>query len=207
MRPGRRLAVTGAALMLALAGCDSTGDARPATAPSYNFRDSGFDACRQPTGPVPTERALPAVTLPCMDGSGGELALAKAPGVPTVVTLWGSWCAPCGKELPAFEALHHAARGRVAVLGVNTEDSGTNAVAAARELGVTFPSVYDRAGKVRRGLGRNALPVTVFVAADGQVVDVYNAAPLDASTLRALVRKYLGVAVAVTPSPSVGAGR
>lgn len=130
-----------------------------------------------------------------MDGGGEAYALARPSGRPMVLNLWGSWCPPCGEELPAFQRLHTDAHGKLTVLGVVTEDSAKGSVVAARELGVTFANVYDREGKVRRAIGRNALPVTLFVDAGARVRHVYNGVPLDDAALRALVQKHLGVVV------------
>ena len=34
---------------------------------------------------------------------GGTLDLGRAPGEPTVINLWGSWCGPCREELPLMQ--------------------------------------------------------------------------------------------------------
>lgn len=38
-----------------------------------------------------------------------------------VVNFWATWCAPCVKELPYFEALHHKYKDRVEVILVNLD--------------------------------------------------------------------------------------
>ncbi len=77
------------------------------------------------------EPSLPELTLPCMDGSGHSFSFRTSLVKPLVVNLWGSWCPPCGQELPAFQRLYEAAgRGKDAslrVLGVVTEDSASKA--------------------------------------------------------------------------------
>ena len=39
---------------------------------------------------------------------GGDISLAKFKGVPVLVNLWATWCAPCIKELPTLEKLADA---------------------------------------------------------------------------------------------------
>ncbi|HEV2087204.1 MAG TPA: TlpA disulfide reductase family protein, partial [Cryptosporangiaceae bacterium] len=131
--------------------------------------------------------------LPCMDGSGARLALGAPTGLPTVVNLWASWCGPCAKEMPAFVAFAARATGKARVVGVNTGDDPENAVAAAKDVRVTFANVYDPEQRVRRALAVPGLPATVFVTADGRVVHVYNGPALDQPTLELLVEKHLGV--------------
>lgn len=189
-----RSALVALALVLSVAGCgDDPGRSSAPPAPA-DFTGSGFGACPAPSGPA-ASGPLRGIALTCMDGSGQEHPLDRPTGAPTVVNLWASWCPPCGKELPAFQRLHEAAAGRVAVLGVVSEDSPTVSVRAGRDIGLTFPQLYDRGGRVRSALGRNALPVTVFLDASGAVRHVYNGTPLDDAALRALVAQHLGLAL------------
>jgi thiol-disulfide isomerase/thioredoxin len=194
---GARVAAVCLAVAVLAAGCqgaEPSEKATPKAAGGAEFRSSGFDACPAPTGPpARSGDALPNLTLPCMDGSGSEFVLDQPTGVPMVVNLWGSWCPPCGKELPAFQRLHTDAAGKVRVLGVVTEDSPEKSIAAAKELQLTFANVYDRQGRVRQALGRNALPVTLFVDARGVITHTYNGEPVDDALLRALVEKHLRV--------------
>lgn len=155
------------------------------------FRDTGFAACPQPGA----KGRLPAVTLTCMDGSGRTVSLDRLTGRPMVVNLWASWCAPCGQEMPAFVRLHRKASNNLVVLGVATKDDPSRAVAAARDIGVRFPNVFDPAAAVERGLGRANLPVTVFVDAKGTVKYTYAGPVLTDKALADLVKQHLGVVV------------
>jgi len=134
---------------------------------------------------------LPEAPLPCL-GEGPEVSLAGLEGEPTVVNLWASWCGPCVEELPALQALHSASQVRV--LGVLTQDTVRQGLAAAGGLGVTFPSVVDDAGEVRRSLGLQVLPATVLLRPDGTVAHRYVGPALDEPTLRSLLAEHLGVA-------------
>ncbi|GAA3386916.1 TlpA family protein disulfide reductase [Cryptosporangium minutisporangium] len=195
---GRLRLFAAAALLTLVAACGGGDVDDPAVASSTpaSFRNSGFAACPTGAGEPPADSPLAGVTaLPCMDGSGTSVRVGAPTGRPLVLNLWGSWCPPCGAEMPSFVRLARAAGSRLAVLGVNTADDARRAVAAAGDLDVTFANVYDRDQRVRKALGVNALPVTVFVAADGEVVHVYRGAPLTDATLTALVSRYLGVKV------------
>ncbi|MCW2502247.1 MAG: alkyl hydroperoxide reductase, partial [Actinomycetia bacterium] len=180
----------------AVAGCSSSDSADTLTPPqTASFTGSGFPPCPAQTGPpLGTPTALPHLTLPCMDG-GGSYTLDRAPAVPLVVNLWGSWCPPCAKELPVMQRLHERGAGKVEVLGIVTKDSASSSIAAAKDLRLTFPNVFDPQDTVERALGRISLPITVFVDPTGRVKGIYNGIPLTDATLRAQVQKYLGVDV------------
>jgi thiol-disulfide isomerase/thioredoxin len=196
--------VVGALLVVVvLAGCAAGG--RSASAP--DFRGSGFAACPPPAAgspaPVAGNRSpdaaagatLPAQPFACMDGGGARVRLDRPVGVPMVVNLWAPWCGPCAQELPAFQRLYADATGRVLVLGVVTDADAAQSVAAAKDIPLRFPNVYDRERVVLRGLHQAALPVTVFVGADGKINKVYKGGVLTDAALRGLVRTHLGVDV------------
>jgi len=200
-RAALRLVAAGAAVLALAAGCSGGGAdgsaeaSSPGTASTASaFVDSGFAACPAATGPASGALAEVAA-LPCMDGSGAKVALGAPTGRPVVLNFWGSWCPPCGEELPAFVRLANRAGDRLAVVGVNTSDDAARAVAAAGELDVTFANVFDHDAAVRKALRINTLPATAFVSPSGEVVHVYRGTPLTDDTLGALVRRYLGVTV------------
>ena len=76
---------------------------------------------------------------------------------------------PCRTETPALEAAHTRSGGRVAFLGVDEEDGRSDAQAATRAWGATYPSGYDPAGALSDRYHLVGLPTTVLVAADGRV--------------------------------------
>jgi thiol-disulfide isomerase/thioredoxin len=47
---------------------------------------------------------VPDVSLPCLGGGKAVALRGAAPGVPTLVNVWGSWCGPCVAEVPELVA-------------------------------------------------------------------------------------------------------
>src|SRR5690349_1682025 len=187
----RRLA---AVALLLLAGC-SAGVARPAPA-QPSFTGSGFAPCPSAVSGPPKASPLAGVkALVCMDGSGRKVAAGAATGRPVVLNLWGSWCPPCGKEMPAFVRLSAKAGDRLTVLGIDTLDSASTAVGAARDYQVKYANVFDQNGQVRTALKVTGLPATAFLTAGGEVAYVYRGAPLTDAALAGLIKKHLGVSV------------
>ncbi|GAB3967543.1 TlpA disulfide reductase family protein [Plantactinospora veratri] len=211
----RRLVLGGPLLALLLLATACTGrDAEPETGPApvgESSTTTAFTDCAALTasaaapgtpagtagasGATPAAgRSLPALDLPCFVG-GGEVAVGELRG-PAVLNLWASWCAPCRKELPAFQRLAERAGDRLRVVGVNSGDSRPAAQSIGEDFGLEFPNLYDRDKKLLTGLGgRAVLPVTLLVDADGRIRHRDETGALDDAELATLVRRHLGVAV------------
>ncbi|MFG1950654.1 TlpA family protein disulfide reductase [Micromonospora sp. NPDC048830] len=162
--------------------------AAPADSSSAAPGPAGTAPAAAPGGP-----ALPDLALPCFTG-GEPVALRDIRG-PAVINLWASWCPPCRKELPAFQRLSERTAGRLQVIGVNTRDSRDAAQSIGEDFGIRFPVLFDQGESLRRGLERNAIPLTVLVDGDGRIRHVDTSGALDDARLAALVREHLGVAV------------
>ncbi|MDG9673297.1 redoxin family protein [Micromonospora sp. DH14] len=145
------------------------------------------------TAPAAGGPALPALTLSCFTG-GAPVALGAVAG-PAVINVWASWCPPCRKELPAFQRLSERTAGQLQVIGVNSRDSRSGARSIGEDFGVRFPMLVDQGEALQRELRRNAIPLTLFVAADGQIRHIDATGALDDATLATLVRQHLGLAV------------
>jgi thiol-disulfide isomerase/thioredoxin len=103
-------------------------------------------------------------------GDAEAVDLATLRGTPVVVNFWASTCPPCVREMPALEAVHQAAGGDVAFVGVAVNDRVDAAVERAEATGVTYPLVADPRGELFAGAGGTLLPTTLVLDADGEVV-------------------------------------
>jgi thiol-disulfide isomerase/thioredoxin len=154
-------------------------------------RAAGMDPCESSEEPA-VDGGMPDVTLPCL-GGGEQVNLATLRG-PLVVNLWASWCGPCREELPFYQRLHE--QDTVDVLGVDYQDVlPGEALALAKETGVTYPSVADPGGKVRAPFRVRGLPGVVLVDADGTVVHREFVVIESYEQLAELVEEHLGVSV------------
>lgn len=211
----RRLALLVLPLLLVVAGCTGgTADDDPAPRPAAAERPSPFRDCAalstSPTAVPPATgttapgsgttapatpggQALPELTLACFTG-GAPVALRDVAG-PAVINVWASWCPPCRKELPAFQRLSERATGQLQVVGVNSRDSRGGAQSIGEDYGVRFPILVDQGEALQRELKRNAIPLTLFVDADGRIRHIDATGALDDARLAELVRQHLGLAV------------
>jgi cytochrome c biogenesis protein CcmG/thiol:disulfide interchange protein DsbE len=125
---------------------------------------------------------------------GGEdtVSLASFRGRPVVVNFFASWCVPCRKELPAIQTVASKLGDRVAFLGVDHQDNERAALELVAETGVRFPSGYDPDGKVATSYGLFGMPTTLFVDAQGRLLDKHTG-ELTQAQLEASINRLFGI--------------
>lgn len=85
-------------------------------------------------------------------------------GRAVVFNFWASWSIPCREEAKTLEAAwrKHKAEGLM-IVGVNVQDSITDAQMFVDEFGVSYPSIRDTDLKLWTKFGVRGLPETFFV--------------------------------------------
>jgi len=122
--------------------------------------------------PQPAVVAAPAFSLPLLgDDSGQQVALSKYRGKPLIVNFFASWCEPCKTETPLLARFYRDEQGKVALVGLDENDTVGNATSFTRADGVSYPVGWDPHFAVGSAYGVNALPQTFFLNARHQIVD------------------------------------
>ncbi|MGE8659146.1 MAG: TlpA family protein disulfide reductase [Achromobacter sp.] len=120
--------------------------------------------------PAQTPPQLAGLSLQRLDGAAATLAAFH--GKPMVVNLWASWCPPCRREMPAFEQAQ-AAHPDIHFVFVN---QGEAAATVRQYLDEHAPSLanalLDPAGEASRQMSNRGLPATLFLDAEGRLLDV-----------------------------------
>jgi cytochrome c biogenesis protein CcmG, thiol:disulfide interchange protein DsbE len=184
----RAVAVSGLVLATVLSGCTAE---RVNPDGPVEIQSTLMECPQQPADQAQGTDLLPPLSFECP--GGGSLDLGRAPGVPTVVNLWGSWCPPCREELPVIQAFVDATRDQVRVVGVISKDGLPQAESFAADAGVAFPQAFDGEGELMTELGLNALPYTYFLDAGGALVHTEVGPVTSVDELRGLVVEHLGV--------------
>ena len=123
-----------------------------------------------------TGKQAPAFDLATLASSGQHVSLAAYAGKPVIVNFFASWCGPCRKETPLMARYYKGAQSTVRVIGVDTNDSRTGALAFTRRYSVTYPVASDPAATTAGAFGVAGLPQTFFLNAQHKIVDrVYGA--------------------------------
>lgn len=139
---------------------------------------SAEDPSRRPLGERPDKP--PSRTQP-LSGQAGRLVrggpqafrreLDALRGTPVVVNQWASWCGPCRYEMPMFARLARLYRGRVAFVGVNSQDGDRAARRFLRRYRTPFPHFFDPTTSIARLFdGGYAWPTTAYYSGDGKLV-------------------------------------
>ncbi len=115
-------------------------------------------------------RGRPAPDFALAGLEGVPWRLSQLRGSVVLLNFWASWCEPCRRELPQLQRLHerHSADGLV-VLGVSDEDPGT-ARRHLEELGIGYPSLRDVDGSVMQSYRIHAIPTSLIIGRDGQLL-------------------------------------
>jgi thiol-disulfide isomerase/thioredoxin len=135
---------------------------------------------------------------------GGFASLAELQdGRPLVLNFWASWCRSCIEEMPGYQRVYAAARGRVRLVGVDVigtfQGQGGETRHAGREfarrLAVRYPLAFDEDWLLYQHFSKQpALPATLFVQPDGTIVHT-QLGPLSPEALTEAIRTHLGVDV------------
>ncbi|HEY7077215.1 MAG TPA: TlpA disulfide reductase family protein [Solirubrobacteraceae bacterium] len=114
----------------------------------------------------------PVKTLPRL-GAPGRASLANYKGKVVVLNVWASWCPPCRDEVPLLQRTQEkiAPRGGT-VLGIDTQDQSSDALAFLKQHDATFPSLRDRDRSYGRELGVTGYPETFVIDRRGRVAAV-----------------------------------
>lgn len=132
---------------------------------------------------APPDQPPPALAqLRLQDLNAVPVALSAYQGKPTVVNLWASWCPPCRREMPAFEAAQ-AAHPDVHFVFLNQGEAPPEITQYLRQHAPALQNVLmDPASDASRQLSNRGLPATLFLDASGRMVDL-RVGELSAATL------------------------
>lgn len=131
------------------------------------------------TGAVTTPAAAPDFSLPALGspglggaGQGGRrVALSQYRDRPLIVNFWASWCGPCQQETPLLASFYKANGGRVAIVGIDSNDPAAKAIAFVAAKGVSYPIGVDPKLSLANAYSVAAFPQTFFLDSRHRVVD------------------------------------
>lgn len=121
-----------------------------------------------------------------------QIRLSDYAGKVVVLNVWGSWCGPCRLEMPEMQEVFEKTRASgVQVLGIDVRDPSRDApMDFVRNVGVSYPSIYDPPGSLLalKGYPHNVVPSTIVLDRLHRVAVVF-LKPLLAEDLLPVVRR------------------
>ena len=105
-----------------------------------------------------------------------------------MVNLWYSTCPPCARELADFAAVEAEVGDDIRFVGVNPYDTSATMTRFAADRGVSYELLRDPDFLLADELAVVAYPVTLFVDADGRILE--RTGPLDDGELRARIAEH-----------------
>ena len=147
--------------------------------------DAGLDGGADDGGPIPNFTAL--------DLNGKEVSAMDVirQNEMTIIDFWASWCGPCMQEMPHMVQLYQLYHNHgLGILGVSLDTDAEAWKDAVKKTGAvwTHISELDRNSKIARMFGVNAIPFTMIVDREGNVL----ASGLTGTDLEDFIHKNLG---------------
>jgi cytochrome c biogenesis protein CcmG, thiol:disulfide interchange protein DsbE len=128
-------------------------------------------ACDVPLAVIEQGAPVPAFQAPEMDGS--TLSLASLRGEVVLLNVWATWCYPCRREMPSFEALHQefAHEGlRVVAVSIDSPGARREIEQFLDEYGITFTILHDTDKRITTSFRTLGVPETFLIDREGRLV-------------------------------------
>jgi cytochrome c biogenesis protein CcmG, thiol:disulfide interchange protein DsbE len=90
-----------------------------------------------------------------------------------MLNIWATWCFPCRREMPSFEALHreYGEDGfRVVAVSIDKHGAEREIRDFLEEYGITFTVLYDPDHEIVRRFNTIGVPETFLIDRNGVVV-------------------------------------
>lgn len=109
-----------------------------------------------------------------LDGNGEEVSISEYRGKKVIVNFWASWCPPCIREMPEFQALHNELNEEETILlAINLTDGQRETKTLAdnflAENNLNLNVLYDTVGNAFYEFGVTSIPQTFFLDEEGTV--------------------------------------
>jgi thiol-disulfide isomerase/thioredoxin len=122
---------------------------------------------------LPLADSLPDFSLANL--AGEPTPIGSWPGRPMIVNFWATWCVPCRREIPLLKQFQ-AANPEVQVVGIAVDRAEAVGSYAAEAL-FNYPILVGEGDALAAATAFGAqvvvLPITVFTASDGAILDLH----------------------------------
>lgn len=104
------------------------------------------------------------------DVNGNQVTLSKIfSEKPVLLDFWATWCPACREEAPRVQAFYQKYADKVAVIGVDINESKKAITSFIEANGLTYPMVVD-SGDVAQQYGVVGIPTIVLIDKGGKIL-------------------------------------
>ena len=170
----KKLTILSATLLssaLILSACSSTSDKKEET----NKQTA--------TSSTSENKAIQAFDFTAMDKDGKTVKLSDFKGKKVYINMWASWCGPCMREIPELEKTYQKLKNNKDIVFLSMtspndsefknqspQDKGKDVILnKAKELGVTYPVLFDVNDRFIINYAIRSFPTHVFINSDGTI--------------------------------------
>lgn len=123
----------------------------------------------QPLAIAPVEGAIaPDFALPTPGGD--EVNLYNLRGKVVLLNFWATWCGPCRLEMPSLQDRFDLLSDQgFTVLGINFDEPEGLVAQYGEDLGLTFPLLLDKGGRIQEVYRIRGYPTSIFVDREGMI--------------------------------------
>ena len=150
----------------------------PQSAPEVTVQEEVSE--EKPQEEVQEPQLQPAPNFAVLDDKQKSVSLLDYAGKPVLINFWATWCGPCASEMPAFDAAFAEYGEDIQFMMINLTDGVRDTVESVQtymeENGYSFPVYYDTELEAMQTYGAYAIPMTVLVDADGNLLGEYRGA-------------------------------
>ncbi|HLO04009.1 MAG TPA: redoxin domain-containing protein [Symbiobacteriaceae bacterium] len=108
-----------------------------------------------------------------VDLDGKPVSLASLKGRPVVINFWATWCPPCRREMPEFEAvLAQHKDSDLAFYALNVGESKLAVESFLQQVGVKLPVLLDQNDMAQNAFKILPLPATFFIDRTGRITAI-----------------------------------
>jgi cytochrome c biogenesis protein CcmG, thiol:disulfide interchange protein DsbE len=142
---------------------------RPATTASLLAIALLMSGCEM-SHPATEGASAPSFSAETLEGERIELSQLR--GEVVLVNVWATWCWPCRREMPSFEALHRdlGDQGlRIVAVSIDKAGASGDIREFLDELGITFTVLHDPENRISTAFQAIGVPETYLIDARGVI--------------------------------------